>query len=74
MSQNNPLLQYKEKRVLPSLQPMLQKNMPFQHTEYVRKSKKKSSSSFSGDFLDDCFKKPCSTKLFNYSEWRETQV
>ncbi|KAG5519136.1 hypothetical protein PMAC_002224 [Pneumocystis sp. 'macacae'] len=72
MSQNNPLLQYKEKRVLSGLQPMLQKNVPLQHTEYVRRLNK-TSSSFSGDFLDDCFKKPYSTKLFNYSEWRERQ-
>ncbi|KAG4304135.1 hypothetical protein PORY_002499 [Pneumocystis oryctolagi] len=72
MFQHSSLLQYKEKQIPSNFPSILHSDMPFQHAECVKRPNKVISS-FSGDFLDDCFEKPYPTRFFNYNEWRETQ-
>ncbi|KAG4301345.1 hypothetical protein PCANB_002310 [Pneumocystis canis] len=72
MCQNNQILHYKEKCISPGLPPIFQKDISSSYAGYSKKTRGQLSS-FSSEYLDDCFKKPYSTKLFNYNEWKETQ-
>lgn len=73
MNQYHLMSHFKEKRFLSVSSPVIHKNEHQKNIENTKNSKKASSLSFSIDSNDNCSKKQCSTRLFNYNEWKETQ-
>ncbi|EMR10157.1 hypothetical protein PNEG_01431 [Pneumocystis murina B123] len=73
MNEHNMISYHHKERSLSSIFPSIFQKNTSDVIEECHKKPKKESSFFSLESLNSCMKKQYSSKVFNYSKWRETQ-